>query len=175
MKNKTKKHEVGNPSLLSAIAGVTVERWRTRCTLSQGKWSTLCTRSEVFSLQSGRRVEEILMGRLERWLSQHGRPGARMALGHACLCYLEAHHQQNHVCTSGVEERPSFATCEEEHNEWNKVLALCCHFYVGPCLQCHLTDIELGTLVLSCRFALCILCKQGAWARSTRTEPSLFF
>ena len=48
----------------------------------------------------------------------------------------------------------SAGSSEEEDNVWNKVLALRCHFHVGPCKQAHLTDMERGRLALLCHLAL---------------------
>ena len=56
----------------------------------------------------------------------------------------------------------SMGSSEEEHDIWNKVLALRCHINFGPCLQGHLTDIELERSALSSRFAPNILCRKGA-------------
>ena len=40
------------------------------------------------------------------------------------------------------DDDPAAGSNEEGHNVWNRVLALCCRFSVGPCLS-YRTDIKL--------------------------------
>ena len=55
---------------------------------------------------------------------------------------------------SSMHSSTPFQIHDEEHDVWNPVLELCCHYHVGKYTEEILTEEEIEVLALSCRFAL---------------------
>ena len=50
---------------------------------------------------------------------------------------------------------------EEEHNIWNSVAGLCCHYHIGQYIEEILTEEEMGRIAFYWRFALNLQCYKG--------------
>ena len=57
------------------------------------------------------------------------------------------------TCAS-MHSSASAQSCDDEHNIWNPILGLCCHYHVNKYFEELLSEEDLGRIARSSRFAL---------------------
>ena len=76
------------------------------------------------------------------------------------------------TCAS-MHSSASAQSCDDEHNIWNPILGLCCHYHVNKYFEELLSEEDLGRIARSSRFALDLLCYKGDHSAGASHSPPL--